>query len=526
MILYPDGFGGTAGDDPLVTADSIYIAGDGGADVYHVNSATGNDTTGAGTRNSPYATVGKALSLASAYDVIVVHAGHEETIATTATISVRVIIIGEGEGDDRPLLTPNIASNTDMWTLTGSPIIRNLRFGAALQANTSPTIDASDAGASYTDIAYCEFSCGEYDAGNKVAFNTSGRLFSCDFISTATAYSGRPSRAVASPLWTWGCTFAGGTYGWQSTQTLVHGWDNTASGPVGININGACQIEVTDGAYVEGAYYHFPDGLGMIGHPLIANEGLYLSSVFTPYYVDSQTGSDSAGYGVARDRPYATLKYAINTGGANGIFIVAAGHTETIITATIAVDQITAWIIGEGEGDNRPLFTRGYDGIAITLDTNATRPHLLANVRLAESTVSSTATRVSVTEALAVIHNCEFECGEMDQGSSVTFGADGVSMWSCSFTSVETTITTLPVNVITGTYSSSCRLLDCSFDGGAKGWASALAVSFDGFDLFAENLSLLRDSRFYAAESGGYATGFDCFIQIGAMTGNSGVTIG
>jgi hypothetical protein len=263
----------------------------------------------------------------------------------------------------------------------------------------------------------------------------------------------------------------------------------------------------------------------MIGHPLIANDGLYIASTISLRYVDSQTGSDASGYGVARDKPYATLKYAINTGAANAIFIVAAGHTETITSSAITADQNTAWVIGEGEGDNRPLFTRGYDGVAVTLDAAATTPHLFANVRFAESTVSSTDIRLNIGAALSVIHNCEFECGAMDQGRTADVG-NGAIIWACGFTSVATSIATLPSHVLSGFSTVSHRLLDCTFDGGAMGWTAGHAVQFEGFEIFAENLSLLRDSRFYVVESGGYATGFDCFIQVGAMTGNSGVTIG
>jgi len=522
MILFPDGFGGTAGDDPLVTADSIYVAADGGNDVYHVNSSTGSDTTGAGTRNSPYATVGMALSVAGNFDVIIVHSGHSETITVATTITARVIIIGEGAGDDRPLLTPNIAANGAMWTLSVSPYIRNLRFGASAQANTSPTIVSTALGAEYTEISHCKFYCGQYDAGNKATFSNTGRLFACEFVSTATSNSGRPSRAVALPMWTWGCTFDGGTYGWQNTTQLVHGWDNEASGPVGVTISGICQIEVTDGAYVAGTYRHFPDGLGMVGHPLIANVGLYVAGSIYLRYVDSQTGTDGAGYGASRDKPYATLKYAINTGALNAIFIVAAGHTETITSSAITADQATAWIIGEGEGDNRPLFTRGFSGIAVDLNALATTPHLMANVRFAISTASTSSTRVSASEVLAVVHNCDFQCGALDQGATIDM-AHGVVVWACTFTSAVTSSATLPSHVLSGTHSLNFKILDCIFDGGAYGWTNGLAVDFQGFEMFAENLSLLRGSIFSVYETGGYATGFDCFIQVSEMTGESGV---
>jgi hypothetical protein len=526
---YPDGFSDTVGTDVLSYADDIYLTADGGASVFHVNSETGSNTTGAGTRASPYATIAHALTLAGAFDVIFVHEGHEETFTATQSITTAVIVIGEGEGTDRPLLTNNVASNGDMWTVTGAMHIRNLRFAANAQANTSPTIDASAAGANGIRISYCDFDCGEYDTGTKVnVFSGGGILRGCTFTSSATAYSARPSKALAGAGWVFGCTFTGGTYGWQNASELVSGWDNEASGPIGITVSGICQCAMSGDAYFSGTpSFVAHSGLGRIGHPLLAGEGLFLASGLSMVWVDSThpQASDSAGYGKV-DRPYATLKYAINTGAANGLFIVAAGHTETITSAAVTVDQTTAMIVGEGGGTNRPLLTRGYDGIAIDLDTLVTAA-LLANVRFAESTVSSTATRVVMDSGYSIVYGCAFDCGSYDVGTTVRV-ADLTVVWSSEFTSVATSSTTQPLAAVAtnGSYSN-IDIIDCTFDGGAKGWSSGgTAVSLECFDVFIENISLLRDSSIYIAEVGGYATGIEAFVQVGTTTGAGLVTIG
>ena len=521
---YPDGFGEVTGTDPLSYADKIYVTADGTADVYFVDSATGNDTTGTGTRSNPYATIAKAFTVAGNFDVIFVRAGHEETFTTTQTVSTSVIIIGEGEGDDRPLLTPSVPSNGNMWTVSAGAVIRNLRFAASTIATTGYIIDSSWP----NRISYCEFDSGQHNDNWIVRMTTSGGfLYACEFIASGTSTSTRPYGSVSGSEWAIGCTFTGGTYGWQNAVSLVNWWDNTATGPIGISVTGFCQVQLSGDAYFTGTGSVTADGLGRLGHPLIANPGLCVGSGLSIAWVDSTNpnNGDTASHGSV-DKPYATLTYAINTAASTSLFVVNAGHTESI-TAKILLDQARGMIVGVGTGVNRPLFTRAFNGTAMELNLSSTNG-MIANIRFAVSTVSSSLDRVTAAGTAPLIHNVEFKCGSNDAGSSVLQG-DGSMLLGCSFISEVTYSAPAPAQpaaaLASAPYTVGHSVVDCTFDGGGYGWILGRAINMSGFEAFYENLTLLRDSAVYLAEVGGYATGFDAFVQVGTTTGASTVTI-
>ena len=78
------------------------------------------------------------------------------------------------------------------------------------------------------------------------------------------------------------------------------------------------------------------------------------------FYVDSVTGSDASGYGYRKDKPTATIDYAIGlcTANAGDVIWVLPGHTETLSAATSCVlDVAGVTIIGLGTGLLRPTLT-------------------------------------------------------------------------------------------------------------------------------------------------------------------------
>jgi len=528
-IVFPGGLGGTTGDDPLATAKNVYVYS-ADQNVYFVDSATGDDTN-AGEREDPYKTISQALSVAGSGDVIVVFAGHTETVTAAETIASRVTIIGEGAGTSRPLLTPNVAANGDMWTITAAAQIRGLRFAASAQANTSPTLDASAAGAIGCRISYCDFDCGDDDDGNKVHMN-GGIVENCVFTASGTTRDTRPSRALTGARWVFGTTFTGGTYGWANTNSFTSGWDNAATGPVGlVGATGfsVIQCAVSGGAYFDFTatpdYHWYPEGLKMTGHPLISGAGLFLSGDTSVRYVNTTGGSDAAGFGKSVGQPYATLKYAVNTAAPTGLIVVAQSHTETIDTAAIVVDQAGCIIVGEGTGTNRPKFTRNWNGIAIDLD-NATEA-ALCNITFAQSGTSSTAARINVQDPGFVIHQCDFDCGANDAAATILADAplakgDDLYIWSCSFTSTATTNTTVPVHAIDSEDTDNLLMKNCTFDGGAHGWSLGMCARASAAELFCENLTLLRNSMF-VVEPESYAVAIEAIVQVSKATGTSGV---
>lgn len=105
---FPDGitsfgipvFGGSAGGIPLANT------------YWYVDSSTGSNSY-EGTWTNPFATVAYAMSRASANDVIVVKAGHTESITSATTLVCNVAgvrVVGLGAGPARPTFTISTAN--------------------------------------------------------------------------------------------------------------------------------------------------------------------------------------------------------------------------------------------------------------------------------------------------------------------------------------------------------------------------------------------------------------------------------
>ena len=99
----------------------------------------------------------------------------------------------------------------------------------------------------------------------------------------------------------------------------------------------------------------FAHGLSVRGVPIL---NTYAGNIFR---LDSGIGSDGNS-GKTIEKSFATLDYAVSRCIANNgdIILVAAGHAETISTATaLAIDVAGVSIIGLGVGNLRPTFTVG-----------------------------------------------------------------------------------------------------------------------------------------------------------------------
>lgn len=89
--------------------------------------------------------------------------------------------------------------------------------------------------------------------------------------------------------------------------------------------------------------------------------GLPLATAFAGniFWVNSVTGSD--GNRGTRQRPFATIDYAIGRCTANNgdIVFVMPGHTEAVTSTSIACDVAGVTFIGLGRGANKPTLTFG-----------------------------------------------------------------------------------------------------------------------------------------------------------------------
>lgn len=96
-----------------------------------------------------------------------------------------------------------------------------------------------------------------------------------------------------------------------------------------------------------------------------------LNAQGTVFYVDSNTGTDAAGYGQNPNIPYGTIDYAIGQCTANkgDVILVFPQHAGTIATS-ITCDVAGVTIIGLGHGNSRPTLTTtaATDCITVTAD--------------------------------------------------------------------------------------------------------------------------------------------------------------
>lgn len=139
-------------------ATDIFVTGD----VWWVDSVNGNDANDGRNRNAPLATLEQAHTNAAGGngDLIILEAGHTETLGASLTISKDGLrILGLGTGSSKPSFTCNAA--IDMFNITGEHVeINNLLFPVGTTAQNTARINVANDG---VRIENCDFYCGQYD---------------------------------------------------------------------------------------------------------------------------------------------------------------------------------------------------------------------------------------------------------------------------------------------------------------------------------------------------------------------------
>jgi len=177
----------------------------------------------------------------------------------------------------------------------------------------------------------------------------------------------------------------------------------------------------------------FPNGVSIKDIPF----NILTNPLAKTFWVDSNNGSN--GNKGTDKAPFATIDYAVGRCTANrgDTIYVAAGHAETIITATqLVVDVAGISIIGLGNEGDRPLITFA------TADT-ALVPVNAANVRISniEFTchIASQAIMMDLNSERITIDNCHFREGTqppvimIDITGSGANVCDGIIIRNCKF---------------------------------------------------------------------------------------------
>jgi hypothetical protein len=123
-----------------------------------------------GTFDRPFDTIDYAIGkcVAGRGDIIMVKAGHAETVTTSITLDVaNVAIIGCGIGNSRPTITGNFAGDVITMTAAGC-MVANLIFAAPLTDAQTADVNIAAAGCSVVNTKHI----GSVSTENKVSFIT------------------------------------------------------------------------------------------------------------------------------------------------------------------------------------------------------------------------------------------------------------------------------------------------------------------------------------------------------------------
>src|SRR3990167_3093337 len=170
---------------------------------------------------------------------------------------------------------------------------------------------------------------------------------------------------------------------------------------------------------------NFSKGLSVYGVPILPD--LSNKATGNVFFVDNGIGDNNAGTGgTTKERPFASIDYAINQCTANNgdIIYVLPGHTETLnSTGSLIPDVAGVSIVGLGWGADRPIINL--------------------------STSGSNETRVGITGASVRISNIIFRANSTAIGSSsvgLRIAADDVVIDNCRFDH-STTLSYFPTTI-------------------------------------------------------------------------------
>lgn len=256
-----------------------------------------------------------------------------------------------------------------------------------------------------------------------------------------------------------------------------------------------------------------PNGIGeTLGDTLVTNSPIYTSNRI--HYVHSGTGSDSAGYGETKTKPYASLAYAMASGNpalASGdIVVLLDGHEETVTTA-IDIGQGLV-IVGSGETDGEPTVTFQNNGVTAHIMTLSAAEVELRNIKFAAFESAQPDNQVDVAGSDCRIIGCLFEANGNNTATQLDIAASlTTTVKNCTFRSTATAANSLPTVGLACGAAGILFLENCVFDNGTYGYGTA-AMTCSG-DLRGEGNSFLRDARLELSDSA------DVILAGGTVTG-------
>lgn len=176
------------------------------------------------------------------------------------------------------------------------------------------------------------------------------------------------------------------------------------------------------------------------------------------FFVNSNTGSDAAGYGNSPGVPVASIDYAISlaTANKNTVIYVMPGHAET---DDVTIDIAGIHIIGLGKGSDRPSMT--YSAVDTTWTISA------ANVTIENilfvTAIDSVVTFGTISGADFKMINCEWrDTTDIEVITDWTVTGDRPQFINClknGYTSGDANVRCISLNGVDGAYIKNCRFI-------------------------------------------------------------------
>lgn len=466
--------------------------------VLYVSSLTGSDAEGYGlTRTKPAASLGYLIGggLATG-DVIIFLAGHFESADTQ--LSTSVCIIGEGSDGDVPRAGFEFTSGTDNLLLVEAPDVelRNLLFKARQTGSHFPLLAVQ---ADRTWVEDCYFEASANDLAAAVQFgellDSSGDPVEANcwtFIRNVvrfhgttqarygiTARTGRSQRMEENVIegpWEAAVYFTPS----ETTDrlevvnnTIKHGdvvIDTSSDDGAAIlagNVMERSQLLVVD-PDGSSAISHYPNGLGLTGHPYISATDLTLVNV-PVLWVDSTTTS-TARTGTRID-PFLTILEAATTAYGDDVdhalVVVPDGHTETGALTTPGV-AVMVCADGSGAEVTSPADTFAYwptygsvDNVRVVENAVAySGPTIVTTAfcRLSDVTITAPTRSYAFYGTYAVAVDCTFSAGAYAVGvpnMSRFVGCEFSTTWDSLYVADETD----PPSLVTGVVNTDAGMV-------------------------------------------------------------------
>lgn len=200
------------------------------------------------------------------------------------------------------------------------------------------------------------------------------------------------------------------------------------------------------------ALTNFPNGLSSFGVPVMGG-GTIPTTSGNYFFVSSIRGSDG-NLGNSPSKPFATLAAARTAATAsNGdVIVLMPGHAETITAAAgIALSKAGLYIVGLGNGTNRPTFT-------FSTATTATMTITAANITIDNcvftqafdaivSPIVISAANVTLTNNYFMVANATYQATQM---ILTTAAADNLSITKNRFVGTTDAGTTAAITIVGG----------------------------------------------------------------------------